>query len=58
MPIDPTNPPDQVTIPEGAIPIRICGGTGYTPPPVPSNPPNQVTNDSAAIPVYFVPKPL
>ena len=57
MPIDPQNPPDQVTNPNAAIPIRIVGVSGYTSPDDPANPPDQVTNNSGAIPIYFVQKP-
>lgn len=58
MPIDPQNPPDQITNPNAAIPIRIVGVSSYTPPTNPENPPDQVTNNSGAIPVYIVSKPV
>jgi hypothetical protein len=55
MPIDPANPPNQVTENDAAIPVNIVG---YSPPMDPANPPNFITIPQGAIPVYIVPKPI
>lgn len=55
MPIDPVDPPNQVTNSAAAIPVTIVG---YAPPFDPANPPTYITIPEGAIPVYIVAKPV
>lgn len=54
MAINPSNPPDQVSNPDAAIPVYVVTAVSV---PNPSDPPTQVTIPAGAIPIYIVPQP-